>query len=63
MAADPHVSSADPIPIAAEPYVTGLRRHPNHLDLGRRWSNADRAADIDRRGRDADRATDDAAAQ
>jgi hypothetical protein len=51
MASDPHVSSANPIPVAAEPYVADRRRRAVDFDLGRRWSHVDGAADIDHGGR------------
>ena len=51
MASDPHVSSANPIPVAAEPYVADRRRRAVDFDLRRRRSYVDGAADIDHRGR------------
>jgi hypothetical protein len=46
MAANPHMSPAGPIPVAAQPHVAGLRRHADDLYL-RGWrSHADGAADV-----------------
>jgi hypothetical protein len=54
MAADPDVASADPVPIAAEPYETGLRGDSIHFDLrcGRSDCDYRAAAVVSRRGRD-----------
>jgi hypothetical protein len=61
---DPYVAAAHPIPVAAEPYITRLRRNADDLDLRRRRSHIDRAADIDHGGcGDCNRAPDDAAAE
>jgi hypothetical protein len=50
MASDPHVSSANPIPVAAEPHVADRRRRTVDFDLGRRRSHVDGAADINHGG-------------
>jgi hypothetical protein len=64
MASDPYVSSANPIPVAAEPYVADRRRRAVDLDLRRRRSHVDGAANIDH-GRSGNRngAANDAAAE
>jgi hypothetical protein len=41
MTCDPHVSSSDPVPVAAEPDVAWLRRHADDFHLGRRRSYGD----------------------
>ncbi len=46
MASDPHVSSANPIPVAAEPHVTDRGWRAVDFDLWRRRSHIDGAADI-----------------
>ena len=64
MACDPHVSAARPIPVAAQPYVSGLRGYTDDLHLGRWGGHIDCAADVDHRGcRDPDGASDHATAQ
>src|SRR5580658_1746455 len=54
VSADPDVTAADPVPVAAQPYVAGHRRCAIHLDLWRRGCHRDGAADIHGRLRDSD---------
>jgi hypothetical protein len=63
MASDPHVPSANPIPVAAEPYVADRRRRAVDLDLGRRRSHIDGAANINHGFGNRDGAANDAAAE
>jgi hypothetical protein len=64
MASDPYVSTAYPVPVAAEPDVARLRRNADDLCLGRRGSHIDCAADVDHgRCGDPDGAPDHAAAK
>jgi hypothetical protein len=52
MAPDPHVPSADPVPVAAEPNIAGSRRNTDDFDLWcRRSDRNDPAPVIARRGR------------
>jgi hypothetical protein len=63
MASNPDMSPAHPIPVAAEPHVTRLRRHAHDFHLRGRRSRAYGASDVNHRFGYRDGAADDAAAE